>query len=253
MTATHNDDGMVDADRTLFTILDGIKELGGAGVTELAEFLELPKSSIHRHLKTLEAEEMVINDEGHYQLSFRFLEYGGYVRDSYPLYRVAQSKAYELGRETDELATFAMEENDHGVFVLSSGDDYNRNPLGKHFHLHQNATGKSMLAKLSDDQIDSIIERQGLPAATDATITTRDALFDEIEQIRDRGYALNLEERTESICAVGASVYDEENDQLGALSLAMPRNQVTKEELQETYATKILAAVDELSLRLRYD
>lgn len=252
MATSDKPSGMVESDRKLFAILNALKELDGAGVTELANHLGWPKSSVHKHLKTLESEGFLINEGGHYHLSLKFLDFGGHVRNRNRLCWQARSKVMNLAQQTGRVATFAVTENDYGWFTISRGLRFNRHHIGSRFYLHQNAVGKAMLSELPDDEVESIIDRRGMPAETEHTITDRETLFEALDRIRDRGFALNIEERTASACAVGASVYDPKNEQYGALSLAMPRHSVTREELEGTYATKVLAVVDELNLELRY-
>lgn len=243
----------VKSDETLLTIVDALKDFDSAGITEIADEIGVAKSTVHKHLKSLEAHDMVTNENGRYSLGFKFLMYGGYARDTNRLCRLGKSIAEDLAQRTGGAITFAVEEHGMGVFAVSRGGDYNRNPLGTRFYLNQNSVGKSMLSEMTDDEIDAVIDRHGLPGSTDNTITDRDELFENVERIRERGYALSMGERTEAIRAVGVPVYDPESETLGAMSIAVPRHRVTREELETEYAKQVLEAVDQLKLGVRYD
>jgi DNA-binding IclR family transcriptional regulator len=62
--------------------------------------------------------------------------------------------------------------------------------------------------------------RHGLPKQTKHTITTRSALYDKLEEVRQRGYAINDEERIEGLRAVGTIVSDSNGNLIGALTIS---------------------------------
>jgi DNA-binding IclR family transcriptional regulator len=64
----------VQTARTTFRVLDAVTTREQAGVTELAEALELSKSAVHRHLTTLVAEGRVEKRDGEYRRSLRDTE-----------------------------------------------------------------------------------------------------------------------------------------------------------------------------------
>jgi len=247
--------GTVKSDGTLFTIIERINQQGSVGVTELADEIGLAKSSVHRHLKTLEQYGYVVKDDDRYRLSFKFLTIGGLVRANNPLCQHASQHVQRLANETDRLGTFSIKESQHGIFTHVHNDKYgisDDNPLGSQFHLHQNASGKAMLARLSDDEICQIIDQQGLPSRTKNTIRNREELLEEIEEVREKGFATSIEERVEGVDAISASVYDAERDLLGALSITAPGNQVTKQDIEENYGSLLVETANEFELQIRY-
>lgn len=247
--------GTVQSDRTLLRVVNGLQDLDGAGVTDLAEHLDKPKSTVHKHLKTLQQEGYVTKRNGAYRLGFRFLTHGGYIRDHHELCTLAAPKVRELAEETNELTLFSIKEGDYGTFTYIYNDKYGLTesaPLGTRFHLHENSAGKAILAKLPDDEIDEIIDRVGLPRKTDNTVASRDELFERIEQIRRKGFALNFQERREGIQATAAAVYHPETDSYGALSIAGPTNRLQKERLEQEYSDVLLGTVNELEIQINY-
>lgn len=244
----------IKSDETLFSIIELLRELDGAGVSELAHHLDVAKSTVHKHLKTLEKHQYVTNDDGFYNLSFKFLSHGEYVRERSNLCRLGREKVRELGDKTDFLAMFTMMEFDRGVFVYVYNDRLGlrqTSQLGQQFYLHTNAAGKAMLAQLSDDDVRRIVETTGLPSRTSATITDRDVLFDQIELIREQGYATSVREWIEGTKAVAAAVHSPERDELGAISLVFPYNPSQK-GFREDHTDIISEAGRELELQVKY-
>lgn len=247
--------GTVQSDRTLLRIINGLQELDGAGVTDLAEHLNKPKSTIHKHLKTLQQEGYVTNRSGLYHLGFRFLTHGGYIRDHHELCTLGAPKARELAAEIDELTIFSIKEGDYGIFTHICNDKYGITesaPLGTRFHLHENSAGKAILAKLSNEEVDQIIDHVGLPSKTENTVSDREELFERISQIRKREFALNFQERRKGIQAVAAAVYHPETDSYGSLAIAGPTNRLQRERLEGEYADVLLGAVNELEIQINY-
>ena len=71
----------VKSTETTFRIVEELQELDGAGVSELAAHLGLPKSTVHNYLSTLQQEEYVVRQNGEYKVGIRFLELGAYARN----------------------------------------------------------------------------------------------------------------------------------------------------------------------------
>lgn len=56
------------------------------------------------------------------------------------------------------------------------------------------ATGKAVLSQLPREEVESIIDKWGLPMMTENTITDREALFEDLATAREQGYSINNEE-----------------------------------------------------------
>jgi DNA-binding IclR family transcriptional regulator len=256
MSKTAENARTVKSDQTLLDLMEALRERGTMGVTELATELDLAKSSVHRHLQTLRKNGYVVRQSGSYALSFEMLRYTAHIRDRNELCTEVRPVLYEIAKELDEFVTFAVEEQKQSVFVYSTHDKYGfaeKLPLlGSQCHMHQNAAGKAILAEFPDDQIEEVIERDGLPSVTEKTITDAERLFEEIDQIREQGYALNIEERTPILRSVAVPVVGPESDTIGAISVAGPAKRLDRKTLESEYASYLLRVVNELELQLEY-
>ncbi|WP_082146832.1 IclR family transcriptional regulator [Halostagnicola sp. A56] len=159
----------------------------------------------------------------------------------------------KLGEETGCLTAFAVKENNRGYFTHVYNDQYGLSdvsPLGQEFFLHQNASGQAILALLSDEKTEKIINDTGLETVTEYTIDNRDDLIGKINRVREKGYAIGVEERIERVASIGVNISDPKNDQIGAISINGPISQTTKEEFREKYVGPVINAADEIELRL---
>lgn len=245
----------IGAVKTTFAVVELLQRQGPTGVTAIANEMELPKSTVHKHLQTLVDQGYVRKTGGKYALGFKFLEHGGVVRDQCRIYTYGRPKVEALAAEVEEMVILSIREGNQGVFLFRSNDRYNLReslPLGARFALHCNAAGKAMLGENDDEQVSECVDATGLPSVTDRTITDHDKLFQELETVRERGYALNRGERDRSVRSVSASIVDERTGDIGAISISIPSDSSTAKYLNNEYAEAVQQATSELSLQLKY-
>ena len=237
--------------RTACRIIDALEEHGGAGVTELAGEVGIAKSAVHKHLATLLDAEYVRKDGTTYHLSLRHLGLGTHVKARIPKYEAIEKGVDGLSEECRETVQFAVEEHGWAVSVAKSKGQFGLDSVsyvGKREHLHATSLGKAILAELPSDRIDQIVDRRGLPAKTSATITDREELDDELELIRERGYAVDHEENTVGLQCVGAPVSSDRDGVLGAISVTGPSRWLTPERIEEELAEKVVRAANTIEM-----
>jgi IclR family transcriptional regulator, acetate operon repressor len=245
----------VKSAETVFAVLEGLKELDGAGVTDLAAHLGMPKSTAHSYLSTLEQEEYVVREGDVYHIGMRFLEYGGYARKRNELYEVAKPEVDRLAADTGNLVNLMIEEHGWGIHLYRGEGDcavHSISHVGTRVHLHLTAMGKAILANMPASRVDTILERQGLPDATSRTVTDRRALRAELEEIRERGHAIDDEEFVKGLRCVGVPIFDSSGDVLGAVSVAGPTHRFKREYLDTEMPTELKEAANVIELNLTY-
>ncbi|RLM54054.1 IclR family transcriptional regulator [Halobellus sp. Atlit-31R] len=242
-----------------FDVVRALEELDGAGVTELADHLDLSKSVVYNYLSTLRAEKFVVKEGDTYRLSLQFLLVGEYVRYQNTLYRIGKSELKELAQKTGEFAHLATEQHGLGVNLYKvSGDkavgsDYQVNKLQRADYLHFSATGKAILAHLPRERVEWIVDRYGLPAKTESTITDRETLFAELETIRERGYSLNDEEEITGLQAIGAPVTNRHGRVLGSLSVSGPVRRMKRPDYQEQLIQDVVNTANVIEVNINME
>jgi DNA-binding IclR family transcriptional regulator len=213
----------VNAVKTNIRVVNALAENGPSGVTELANDLEMAKSTVHVHLSTLVDEGLVINDGPRYRLSLQYLKIGGLVR-SETIYDHAKAAVDSVADDLNELVNLMIEENGVGVYLYSvQGDEAVdlRTTPGRRKLLNTTALGKAILSQMDKDRIEEIIDQHGLGAETEKTITDREKLLERLETIRERGYAYDDEENLRGVSCVAVPIVVEQGV-LGALSVSAP-------------------------------
>jgi DNA-binding IclR family transcriptional regulator len=241
---------------TTVEIMRSLEELDGAGVTELADHLDISKAAVYNHLATLRENRLVVQEGTTYKLSLRFLALGEYVKHQSDLYNAGKEETDKLADETGEFAHLMAEEYGRGIHIYKGegenavGKDYLTLNLEKPDYMHYTSTGKAVLAYLPESRVSEIVEEHGLPARTENTITTEERLFEELAEIRDRGYATNDEEEIKGLRAVGAPVRDNEDDVLGAISVSAPVSRMKDEAFRQAIPEKVKRAANVIELNI---
>lgn len=256
-TMATRDDGRnhVKTAGTMFDIIESLQAHDGTGISELAEELGLAKSTVHRHLSTLHEMEYVVREGDTYYLGLQFLNLGEYVRNRKELYVLAKAKVDEIARETEERAQFIVEEHGYGVYVhrVRGRHAVKTDPgIGKRMPIHAISAGKAILAHMPRKRVEEIVERRGLPPITPHTITDEEELFEELEQVRGRGYAINDEETVEGLRAVGVPIHSRDGKVTSALSVSGPTHRVKGEWLEQDLLDLLLGTANELELNVAH-
>jgi len=210
---------------------------------------------VHNYLSTLQQEEYVVRQNGEYKVGIRFLELGAYARNRRKIYRIAKPEVKRLAEETGELGNLLIEEHGRGTYLQRSRGEHAvkvEAHVGTRVSLHSTALGKSILAHLPVDRVDEIIDLHGLEATTPNTVTTREELFADLEEIRERGYAFDDEERLNGLRCVAAPILSNDDRVLGAVSVAGPSNRIRGTRFRESLPNKVLETVNVIELNVTY-
>lgn len=244
----------VSSAETLFDIVEHVSGAEGQTVSEIAGNLEYAKSTVHRHLTTLERRGYVVEDDGYY-VGLRFLALGQQARNRKRAHQLARDKVDELASETDERAQFIVEEHGDAVYIHRTFGRHavRTDPgIGNRIPLHATSAGKAILASMSAERRSRIIERTAFDDITGETITDPDTLREELAGISKRGYAFNRQENVDGLHAVGVPVTGPDDDVIGALSVSGPSHRLTGDWFEDELPTLLLGAANELELNIAY-
>ena len=211
---------------------------GGLTLTDIGQRVQLPSSSVHRLLATLEKMGYVYQagELGRWYVGLQAFAVGSSFLASRDF--VAQSHPYmrRLMDQSGETVNLAILDGTEAVFVDQvQCREMMRTivKLGSRAPLHASGVGKAMFASLPDDQIDAILKVRGLPRITGNTITTPETMWASVRVIRQRGWSFDDEEHALGTRCVAAPIYDEHAETLGAISLAGPSSRLPDERIRQ--------------------
>jgi DNA-binding IclR family transcriptional regulator len=180
---------------------------GGPRLADLAEVVDLPKTTIHRVVNALAAEGLLrIDDGGRIWLGPLLLALSRAATGD--LAAQVRPAVLALHRELDETVDVSVVDGGVVRFIdqLQSTQPLRAvSAVGASFPLHATANGKAVLAALPPGEAASVLAGP-LPALTAATITEAEALRSELARIAVDGIAFDREEHTLGICAAGVAI-----------------------------------------------
>jgi DNA-binding IclR family transcriptional regulator len=221
---TENFQPVKSADRTL-EILEALAAAGRRTLGELARDLGIPKSSLHGILRTMAQRNWVETDATgtRFGLGLRALQVGSAYLDADDVVGLlsgvlddlaaAFGETVHLGRlDGADVVYVAKRESVHPLRLFSA--------IGRRLPAHATALGKALLAERRDEEVDRIL-RWPLARLTRHTIVEPAALYRELAEVRERGYAVDHEENTDGIVCVARAV-PVRGPATDAISLSVP-------------------------------
>jgi len=244
----------IESVRKTSEVLRGMKELNGAGVSELAEHLDMPKTTVHAHLTTLHNCELVSKDGSEYRIGLRFVGLGEFAKNQFDLYQIAKEEVEILAEESEDMAQFMIEEHGKGVYLYKAEPPrgvHTTAGVGDRRPLHCTGLGKSILSCLSEERVYKILDRWGMPAKTEHTTTDPDDLMDELEAIRKRGYAVDDQEIQPGLRCVAAPVNPDNTSVVGAVSVSGPTGRFKGDRLETELPELVMSAANVIDINTR--
>ena len=224
--------------------------LGGAAI---GRKLDLPPSTAHRLLRTLEGCGLVEQDRDSklYRLGLKLFELASAVSRRLGLRETARPLLERLARETEE--TVHLVKLDRGECVViedveSPRTVYVRSLIGERRPLHATSAGKVLLAFLPAEQMEEVLAR-GLRRFTSTTETDPSRLRAELAEVRAKGYAVNWGGYREEAAGVAAPVWDRSGRVVASVAVAAPIGRLAPLRA-EVVAEKVLACAESISKQL---
>jgi DNA-binding IclR family transcriptional regulator len=182
----------------------------GLSLGQIAERVNLARSTVQRIVAALEAEKLVIaaSPAGRVRLGPTLLRLASSVRTDFVA--VARPFLAKLSHELHETVDLAMVKRDHLVFtdqVTGSHRLRAVSAVGESFPLYCTANGKAYLAELDDGAVTQLIGKT-FERRTPKTLTRVADLIKDLRQVRQTGVAFDREEHTLGICAAGVALRD---------------------------------------------
>jgi DNA-binding IclR family transcriptional regulator len=236
---------------TACRVLEALRDLDGAGVTEVADELGVSKATAHGHLSTLYKHEFVARDGDDYRVSLRFVDFGEYAKNRVEIHEVATQEVDKLAERTGEVAQYMVEEHGRGVYLHKArGEDavQTASYTGNRKHLHCTALGKAILAHLPEERVRAIADRHGLPAITPSTVTDVGDLLSELDTIRERGVSFDDEEVLQGLRCVAAPITSQTGDLYGAISVSGPVSRIKGDRFREELPELVSGAANVIEI-----
>jgi DNA-binding IclR family transcriptional regulator len=199
-----------------------------------------------------------------YYVGLKSLNFGEQARSQWTEYQYIEESIRDLTARTEEECDFVAPDRGRVITIAESyhkwvkhsdgseadvSDKY-RARIGSYYCMHATASGLAILATYSPSQVEEVINQWGLPARTEHTITTREELYAELEQIREQGYAVNHAENYRELHAIGVAATRQSGDVVGGFSVTGPEHSFTGADKEAELADTVTEVVNEYELEL---
>jgi len=243
-------------DRAL-ALLDALSQQGpDLALGEISQLLKLHKSTAHRLIMVLERHRLLERNyrTGRYRLGLKLFELGTKAVSQLDLREQARPFLERVVLETGETVHLCIYDDGEVVYVDKIEPARSvrlASSVGRRNPAYCTAVGKAIMAFLPEAQVEDAVKKHGLQPLTRKTVSTLVELKAELDQIRERGYAIDDEENEEGVSCVGAVVRGFDGEPVAAISVSGPTFRLGKEKV-DMIARSVIAAADGLSRQLGF-
>jgi len=224
-------------------------------LAEISNRLGYPKTTLHTILNTLELKGYVERGKnGIYSLGTAIIPLTQSVRVNAKIRDRAAPLLRELGDFSKQSVYLAIFDDLMCLYIYAIETKHRllaRTAIGERVLMHYTSVGKSMLAFLPDDLIDALIERYGLPRATEYTIVDRESLREELAIIRSQGYSTDKAEHEPNVYCIGCPIFDADGEVIAACSISGVDMHIVTEH-RESLSAAVRYTAQEISRRMGY-
>ncbi|MEW9053116.1 MAG: IclR family transcriptional regulator [Neobacillus sp.] len=240
------------------TILNKLSEYpDGIQIARLSEQVGLTKSTIHRLLATLSSMNYVVKDEetDKYKLGLQVLFLSRNLLNNSDIVTTAKPYLEKLAKEINETVHLCIEDRGEVIYIdkIESTQTvrmYSR--IGSRAPIYCTAVGKVLLSDMSPDYFNEVVSKINFVPKTPTTITSKDELVKEVEQVKVQGYALDNAENEAVLRCIASPIYNHKGKIVASFSISGPSNRVTMELINEKLIDIMKQYTIEISRNLGY-
>jgi DNA-binding IclR family transcriptional regulator len=223
-------------------------------LADLAARTGIPRATAFRLLSTLEQSGFLVKDHGAYQLGIKCFVLGNIVAGGLDLRETAHPHLVALRDSTRETTQIAILDHWQVVYLERMISPYPvgmmRSRAGAILPAYCTALGKTLLAYTPEAEVEAWAATQKFPALTPRTITSARRLLKELRVIRERGYAIDEEERERGVRCLAAPIRNHHSDVVAAVSIAGPIDRLPRELAGSDIASAVVATARAISIDL---
>lgn len=237
-----------------FEIIEILWEENGASLAELSQLMDIPKSTAHGYLCTLESTGFATYEDNEYKLGYQFLTVGGRLLHRSGFFHAARPEMQRVAAETGELPNISVEENGECVILHSvRGDQSLALGLypGVRVPIHTQAAGKVLLAYMSEQEVKAILSSKNLEKITENTTTDSDVLMNEINDIQEQGYAYDWDEQVLGMGTVAVPILSQ-NNIIGSFAISCPTGRIQNREYRDELIQQAREAANAITVSYQY-
>lgn len=252
---------IVAVDRALDLLLLLYNNGQEMGVSEIGRELNLHKSTVHRTLATLEGKGFIYQNKENdkYWLGLKMYAMGLLVGERLSINDIIKPYAKKLFNEFHEVVNVSiLDENPNdgykSIIILKEAENnkvLSVNPnVGSSNDVHSSSVGKCLLAFNKDIDLKKI-SHMPLRKHTKNTIDNWDDFFIELDNVKEKGYALDNEEQEIGLFCIGAPILDRRGNAIAAISISGPTARIKHDNLDKKIC-RLVEVANEISIVIKH-
>jgi DNA-binding IclR family transcriptional regulator len=227
------------------------QEPGGLTISQITQEISIAKSTVFTILTTLNLYGLVERAEetGRYQLGMALFTLGSSVIERLDIRSRAYPILKSLAQQTRLTTHLGIIDEDEVIYIEKiegQGPIQISSAVGRRMGVHCTSLGKTILAHLPEEKLQTIFTGSKLPQRTPNTITSVPLLQDDLSRTKERGYAFDDEENELGIRCLGAPIFNHRGEVLYAVSISGPRDRVSLDTIEQL-AEQLKQAAYEIS------
>lgn len=240
------------------TILNKLSDYPeGIQIARLSEQVGLSKSTVHRLLATLSSMNYVVKDveTDKYKLGLQVLFLSRNILNNNDIVHTSKPYLEKLSREINETVHLCIEDRGEIVYIdkIESNQTIRMfSRVGNRAPMYCTAVGKILYSGMETGYFEELISKVNFIAKTEATITSPEALREEIDKIKKQKYALDNIENEEGIRCIAAPIYNHSGKIIASFSVSGPSNRVTMDRINDILIEKMRQTSLDISRNLGY-
>jgi IclR family pca regulon transcriptional regulator len=230
------------------------------GIADLADRLEMSRSTTHRYVTTLVALGYLEQGPSRkYRLGLRVTDLGMSAMNATGLREHAHDYLEELRLRASSFTVGLAVLDGLEIVYVDRLRSFRRGQsmvdldldAGSRLPAYCTAMGKVLLAYLPESEQDERIAEMTMTKQGPNTITSKSALREELEQVREEGFAANDEEFTAELYSISVPVRDD-SEVVAAVNMAAHASMISLGELVDALGPHLISTADRISARLGY-
>jgi IclR family pca regulon transcriptional regulator len=230
------------------------------GIADIADELGMSRSTTHRYVITLVALDYLEQGASRkYRLGLRVTDLGMSALNSMGLREHARPYLEELRQRTSYTTCISVLDGTE-ILCVDLARSFRRGLTeaerrlepGSRMPAHATSIGKLLIAFLPEDEQRDVLAALKPTKVGPNTITTKRNLRDELEQVREAGFAVNDEELQPELLAVAAPVRNASREVVAGVNIAARSSMISLEELVDALSPHLVSTADRISARLGY-
>lgn len=218
----------------------------GLTLSEISERTNLPISTTHRIIHFFMQSEYirVLEPGGLYSIGSKFAVLSSIYMKGFDFIKEIRPALEKLNRKFDETVHLGVLNNSRNMVVYVDKLESSRtvrmfSMVGQTVPIHCTALGKSLVSSLPASKVEKLLENYSFKKYTENTITTKSAFLEELEKVKEKGFAVDNREHEDTVICYGKAFSDDKGHVMAAVSISMPSHR-----FQESSETSLVESLN---------